>query len=107
MSDGKQSRALFFVLLALDAGAKHGYEISSWVGEKSGGFFGLSFGALYPLLHKLERDGLVRGAWDPKGSGRPRKIYALTPKGKVALADERSNYREHAAAFARLLGAKA
>jgi DNA-binding PadR family transcriptional regulator len=106
MSDSGKSRAQFLALLALEEGPKHGYEISSWVAERSAGFFSLSFGALYPLLHKLERDGLARGAWDESGGARPRKVYSLTAKGKKALAGERASYEEHASAFARLLGSK-
>ncbi|MBK7865095.1 MAG: helix-turn-helix transcriptional regulator [Archangiaceae bacterium] len=104
MSDAGKSRALFLALLALAEGPKHGYEISSWVSAKSAGFFTLSFGALYPILHKLEQDGLARGSWDNSGGARARKVYALTAKGKKALADERSSYRELALAFDRLLG---
>ena len=57
------SRGTFLALLALQDGPKHGYEISTWIEARSRGFFSLSFGALYPILHRLEKEGLVEGAW--------------------------------------------
>ena len=93
-------------LLALSSGPKHGYEISSWIEARSGGFYSLSFGALYPLLHRLEKDGLIAGAWEAAGDARKRKVYALTPAGQAALADERARYEAGAEAMALLLGAR-
>ena len=63
----------------------------------------LSYGALYPILHKLERDGLIAGSWS-EGEGKKKKVYALTEPGKRALSQETELHDAQAAAFAKLLG---
>ena len=98
------SRGTFLALLALQDGPKHGYEVSTWIEARSRGFFTLSFGALYPILHKLEKEGLVTGAWEDAGEARRRKVYALTPAGQEAVAGERDRHAAQMAAFALLLG---
>ena len=49
---------------------------------------------LYPLLHKLEHEGLVEAFWRPSSSGPDRKYYRLTPNGVAALEAEKSEWRE-------------
>lgn len=106
MTESWRTRGTFLALLALKDGPKHGYEVASHLKEKSEGFFSLSFGALYPLLHKLETDGLIEGTWEDLGAKR-RKVYALTSKGKKALQRERDQHQAYVEAFSKLLGGKA
>ena len=101
-----QKRLRFLVLLALKEGPKHGYDIATHLEAKSAGFFTMSFGTLYPLLHRLEQQGLIKGEWED-GEGKRKKVYALTSAGQKALVEERARYEEQTAAFARLLGGKA
>lgn len=68
------------VLSDLKRGARYGYQILASLRERSDGRVELKAGTLYPILHKLERDGCVRSWWDD-ASGRDRKWYALTEKG--------------------------
>lgn len=105
MSESWRSRGRFLVLLALRTGAKHGYEIARHLDERSRGFFSISFGALYPILHKLEHEGLVSARWESVGESgsKQRKTYALTARGRRALAAERESFEASATAFARLL----
>ncbi len=105
MTDPRTPGARFLALLALGDGPKHGYEIAAHIEARSGGVFTLSFGALYPVLHRLEADGLARASWRDE-AGKRRKVYALTAAGKAALADERAGFDRHVAAIARLAGAK-
>jgi len=100
-----KSRGAFMVLLALQDGAKHGYEIASHLRERSDGFFSISFGALYPILHALEKDGLISGDWQPVGA-KPKKVYTLTRAGKKMLGSERERFAEFVGAFGKLLGDK-
>lgn len=102
-ADQASSRGLFLVLIALREGPKHGYEIASHLEARSAGFFSLSYGALYPILHKLERDGLIVGSWS-EGEGKRKKVYSLTEPGKKALTQETELHDAQAAAFALLLG---
>ena len=54
----------------------------------SDGQFRFKPGTLYPILHNLEKKGLIEGAWDEDAPRRKRKSYALTGKGRSKLADE-------------------
>ena len=60
----------------------YGYEITQKVEELSEGKIKLTFGALYPILHKLEKEGVIKGSWKQEGPKRKRKYYTLTSKGK-------------------------
>ncbi len=81
------------VLSALQAGEKHGYQIARDVEIDSNGLFCFKHGTLYPILHRLEREGLIRGAWSG-GGGRRKKSYSLTTKGRKHLTGETSRVRE-------------
>ena len=70
----------------------YGYEIIQLVNEHSGGFLEWSDGMLYPVLHRLEREGLIRSRWDVSPSGRRRKYYRLEPKGREELATARKQW---------------
>src|SRR4051812_8911151 len=102
MADAGTSRSSFLTLLALKDGAKHGYEIAQHLEARSAGFFKVSFGALYPVLHKLEADGLIDGKWKEADGSKRKKVYALTARGKKALAEERERHQATVDAFARL-----
>ena len=108
MGETTKSRADFLVLLALRAGSKHGYEIAAWLEERSGGVFTLSFGALYPVLHRLEKEGLLSAEWQGVGGAgvKRKKVYSLTARGRRALEAERARFEAWTGAFARLLAAK-
>jgi PadR family transcriptional regulator PadR len=105
MPESWKSRGTFLVLLALKDGAKHGYEIAGHLSERTRGVFTLSFGALYPILHRLEKDGLVSARWEAVGASgaKQRKVYAMTAKGRRALTAERASFAALTGAFARLL----
>ena len=72
------------VLSCLREGAKHGYQIALDVESDSGGMFTFQHGTLYPILHRLEKEGLITGEWS-RGGGRRRKEYTLTARGRSAL----------------------
>lgn len=75
------------VMSTLRGGAKHGYQIALDVEEDSNGLVRFRHGTLYPILHRLEEMGLIRGAWSKDG-GRRRKVYALTAQGERHLTGE-------------------
>ena len=70
------------ILATLFKDKKHGYQIALDIEEKSDGLFKFNHGTLYPILHKLEKDGLIKGTWKNGGSKRQRKYYTITTKGK-------------------------
>lgn len=92
------------ILASLTDGAKHGYQIALDISEKSGGMFGFNHGTLYPILHKLEKEGLIQGQWDSKGKGRKRKNYTLTSKGKKYATDQRKAWQQFIEYFSDTLG---
>jgi DNA-binding PadR family transcriptional regulator len=76
------------ILAAIGKGAKHGYQIALEIEEGTDGYMTFNHGTLYPILHQLEKEGLIDGSWD-EGRGRQRrKTYTLTASGRGRL-DER------------------
>ena len=76
------------VLLLLRYEPKYGYQIIQEMKEKSGDTFQLKDGTLYPILYRLEDDGLVKSEWsETEGRQVPRKYYQITPKGREALLE--------------------
>jgi PadR family transcriptional regulator PadR len=87
------------ILSALAAGPLHGYQLALVIEERSDGFFRFNHGTLYPILHRLEKDGLIAGAWSDEGPRRKRKSYTLTARGRRHLDGLRAGWREFAARF--------
>jgi DNA-binding PadR family transcriptional regulator len=81
------------VLAILAEGDSYGYAILRRVRELSGGELEWTDGMLYPVLHRLERSGLVRSRWERTDSARRRKYYRVTEAGREQLADERRQWR--------------
>jgi PadR family transcriptional regulator PadR len=74
------------VLGILKEGKSYGYAIVKRVEELSGGEINWADGMLYPLLHRLERNGYIEATWGISESGRKRKYYQLTIEGQEELA---------------------
>jgi PadR family transcriptional regulator PadR len=83
------------VLSALADESKYGYLIQQSLVRATGGLVSVQAGTLYPLLHRLEADGLVRSRWDPT-TGRKRKWYELTPAGRKRLQHQAHQWQEYA-----------
>jgi DNA-binding PadR family transcriptional regulator len=84
---------------------KHGYQVALDVSERSGGLFTFQHGTLYPILHRLEKAGLLSGAWSD-GTGRRRKVYRLTPDGRKRLEAEGERMTRILEVLRRLLDPK-
>ena len=74
------------VLAILAEGDSYGYAILKRVTELSAGELEWTDGMLYPVLHRLERQGYIKGKWGTSETGRKRKYYHLTPGGRAQLA---------------------
>lgn len=81
------------VLAILAEGDSYGYAILQRVRELSGGELEWTDGMLYPVLHRLERAGLVEARWEKAETGRRRKYYRVTKAGRDQLAEERRQWR--------------
>jgi PadR family transcriptional regulator, regulatory protein PadR len=90
------------VLSVLSNGKKYGYLIQKEVREASRERVDLAAGTLYPLLHRLENDGLVRSTWDDS-TGRQRKWYEITARGMKTLKAQAQDWADYADCVRQLL----
>ena len=77
----------------------YGYELLSTLREASGGLFTLKEGTLYPILYRLEDEGMIVSSWSA-GEGRvaPKKMYAATELGRAQRLRHRRMWRDFAGA---------
>ncbi len=74
------------VLKLLETEEKYGYQLIQQMREESEGMFTLKEGTLYPILYRLEEEGLVSSRWsEPKGREVARKYYEITVQGRTTL----------------------
>ncbi len=90
------------VLAILDQEDQYGYLIQKQIREATEGKVTMGAGTMYPLLHRLEGDKLIRSRWDDS-SGRKRKWYSLTAAGKKRLAQRASQWNQYAECMAQLM----
>lgn len=73
------------VLQMVCAKPAYGYELLSQLKARSDGLFTLKEGTLYPILYRLEDDGMICSAWQQEsGRSAPKKVYTATDKGRAA-----------------------
>src|ERR671929_2442723 len=90
----KKGSAELLILSLLEGRARHGYEISQLIEQRSAGTLKFNVASLYPLLYRLEKRGWIQGQWVEKAGQRRRRYYRLTSEGKKVLAAQRSSWRE-------------
>ena len=91
------------VLTILRSGENYGYQIIQSVRRISGGHLEWSEPMLYPLLQRMEREGLVKSSWKITDKKRLRKYYQLTDKGIEEQEKEREQWFLISSIFSRLL----
>ncbi len=72
----------------------YGYQIIREIEKRSQGYFKFKEGTLYPALHRLEKAGLVVGRWQMLPSGRQRRYYYITDKGRRTLTEKMNQWRD-------------
>jgi DNA-binding PadR family transcriptional regulator len=92
------------LLETLDAGPAHGYLLIERLRQRSGGALDLREGTVYPVLHRLERAGMIQSRWDESGPRR-RRVYELTRRGHSALAARRREWSGFVRAVTSVVGA--
>jgi len=90
------------ILAVLGGGPQHGYAVIEQLRERSGGVFDLPEGTIYPALHRLEAEALLASSWET-ASGRRRRVYKLTRRGRAALGERRGDWRLFAQAVEGVL----
>lgn len=80
------------ILAVLSGEPLHGYGVIEALKARSAGALDLPEGTIYPALHRLEADGLLRSAWST-ASGRRRRVYTITRRGERELGHSRQRWR--------------
>lgn len=75
-------------LKALLGRPRHGFEVTSWIEEGSGGRLLFDDSAIYQALYRLEKRGLVDADWGVTENNRRARYYRLTPQGRAHLREE-------------------
>ena len=82
----------------------YGYEIIKELEGRSQGFFQFKEGLIYPRLHEMERQGLLRAEWHGQEGSRRRKFYTITDRGRRQLEAELRDWQSFAEHVNLLLG---
>ena len=80
------------ILSVVSRGPLHGYAVIEALKARSGGQLALPEGTVYPALHRLEDDGLLKSEWST-ASGRRRRVYSITRRGEKELGASRERWR--------------
>jgi len=92
-NDILQGTLALLVLKSLATRGKlHGYAITAYIQHASDELLRVEEGSLYPALHRMEQDGLVKAEWGTSEKNRPARFYALTAAGKRRLAQEQEQW---------------
>lgn len=104
MQDLRKGSTALLILHVLSGEPMYGFQLVEALRERTGGVLDFAEGMLYPMLHKLERGGLLVAEWRPSADGPPRKYYHLTPAGTAELEARRGDWVRFAGAVDSALG---
>jgi PadR family transcriptional regulator, regulatory protein PadR len=102
----KKGSAELLILSLLEHRARHGYEISKLIEDRSDGLLKFNVASLYPMLYRLEGRDLIAGRWVEKAGQRRRRYYRLTTAGKDVLKSQRANWLGFVQAIQRITEAE-
>jgi PadR family transcriptional regulator len=100
----KKGSAELLVLSLLEDQPRHGYDLSKLIEVRSGGALRFHVTSLYPLLHRLERQGSIEGVWVEKAEQRRRRYYRLTAQGRKTLRSKQKSWKAFVAVISRVTG---
>jgi transcriptional regulator len=101
--DTLQGTLDLLVLKTLERGANHGFGITLHIQTASDGLLRVEEGSLYPALHRLEREKLIRGEWKITENGRRARYYKLTPAGTKRLSEAEESWAVLAKSVGKVL----
>jgi len=93
------------ILRAVSWGPLHGYAIGRWIRQSTDEALAVQEGALYPALHRLERQGFLEEEWGLTDTNREAKFYKLTRAGRKQLQSELVRWRRYARLMTAALSA--
>jgi transcriptional regulator len=91
------------ILRTLAGDPMHGYGISQWIRDRTGGVLQVQDAALYQALRRLEAKGWLAAEWGVSENNRRARYYSLTEPGRAQLRSEASAWRRYAAAVFQVL----
>src|SRR5258708_39968262 len=100
----KKGSAELLVLSLLEDQPRHGYDVSKLIQIRSGGALRFHVTSLYPLLHRLEKQGWIEGRWVEKAEQRRRRYYTLTPQGRKILRSKQKGWRDFVPVISPITG---
>lgn len=99
-----QGTVSLMILKTLDAmGPQHGYGIARRIEQVGGQGMTLNYGTVYPVLLKLEQEGVIAGTWGLSEHNRRARIYRLTAAGRRRMVREQKQWADMSALMARFL----
>jgi len=102
-ADTLQGTLELLILKSLAHQPNHGFGITLHIQTVSDGLLRVEEGSLYPALHRMERQKLLRGEWRKTENGRKARWYSLTAQGRRRLAEAEENWASLAKGVGRLL----
>ena len=91
------------ILHALQDGPAHGYAVTRWIRERTGGTLAIEDAALYQALHRLEARGWIDAEWGASENNRRARFYSLTAAGRRQLKAEAETFRRYAGAVFKII----
>jgi transcriptional regulator len=102
-SDLVQGTLNLLILKILALQPQHGWALSQRLRQISSEVLQVSDGSLYPALHKLEQEGLIKADWQTTENNRRAKLYSLTASGKRALGRESKSWERLSGAISQIV----
>jgi PadR family transcriptional regulator PadR len=103
-NDILQGTLVLLILKTLASGKRmHGYAITSHIQRVSEQLLRVEEGSLYPALHRLEQEGVVRAEWGRTDKNREARFYSLTAKGRKQLVQEEESWSRLTDGVARVI----
>ena len=96
----------FLLLHLINFQPMYGYQIVKDLEKRSNGYFHFKEGTLYPALHRLERDRLLKSNWQKLPNGQGRRYYYITGKGQQILAERLTTWRDFSKAVKLIIQAE-
>ena len=100
----KKGSAELIILSIVEPRARHGYEISKLIEQRSAGQMRFHVASLYPLLYRLEERGWLQGRGVEKAGERRRRFYGLTAEGRRVLTRQRETWKAFVNAMGLITG---
>jgi transcriptional regulator len=91
------------VMKVLRSGPKHGFSIAAAIQQASDEVLRVEAGSLYPALHRMTDEGLLKPEWKKSEAGRRARFYRLTPNGRRKLEAAEEKWRTVSAAVTKIL----